>query len=148
VTIIQIERSGPTRRERFAQTDDRGGTGCDDGSGGQAGGVPADGASRGTAALLRAAARGDQTAWNALVDRFASMVWGIACGYRLSPADAAEVSRVTWLGLVDHLDHIEQPDRVDAWLATTAHRESQRALRLAGREDPSDDELGAWSDAS
>src|SRR5579863_946494 len=82
------------------------------------------------AALVTAAAAGDQNAWNGLVDKFASTVWAIARGYRLNAADAADVSQTTWLRLVENLDRIEQPERLGAWLATTSRRES---LRIATR---------------
>jgi DNA-directed RNA polymerase specialized sigma24 family protein len=83
--------------------------------------------------LVETAAKGDQDAWNALVDRFAPMVWAIARGYGLE-RDAAEAFHTTWLRLVDHLERIEGPERVAEWLTTTARRESVRLLRLAGHE--------------
>jgi RNA polymerase sigma factor (sigma-70 family) len=86
--------------------------------------------------LVRAAAGGDFDAWNELVDRFAGMVWTVARRHRLNAADAADVSQTTWLRLVEHLDRIEHPERVGAWLATTARRESLRVLRLAKRQVP------------
>jgi DNA-directed RNA polymerase specialized sigma24 family protein len=85
---------------------------------------------RDTTPLVRAAAAGDHAAWAALVDEFASSVWSIARGYRLNAADAADVSRVTWLRLVDYLDRMVHPDQVASWLTTTALRESRRMLRL------------------
>lgn len=88
------------------------------------------------AALVEDAAGGSQDAWNALVDRFASTVWAIARGHRLNPSDAADVFQTTWLRLVEHLDKIQQPDRVGAWLATTARHESLRVLRMGGRQVP------------
>jgi RNA polymerase sigma factor (sigma-70 family) len=88
----------------------------------------------GVGELVRRAAAGDQRAWNALVDRFASTVWAIARGYRLSEANAADVSQTTWLRLVEHLERIQQPERVGAWLATTARRESLRVLRMSARQ--------------
>jgi RNA polymerase sigma factor (sigma-70 family) len=81
-----------------------------------------------------AATAGDQGAWDALVDRFARTVWAVARGYRLSAADAADVSQTTWLRLVEHLHRIEQPERVGAWLVTTARRESLRLMRLRSRQ--------------
>jgi RNA polymerase sigma factor (sigma-70 family) len=84
--------------------------------------------------LVKAASDGDQEAWNRLVERFASTVWAIARGHRLSSADAADVFQTTWLRLLEHLDRIEQPERVGAWLATTARRECLRVLRLADRQ--------------
>jgi DNA-directed RNA polymerase specialized sigma24 family protein len=112
----------------------------------QRGGVM-DNSSRAGGALVRAAA-GDQGGWDELVGEFAPAVWSIPRGYGLSTAEAADVSQVTWLRLVDHLDRIEQPDRVGAWLALTARRESLRVLRLAGRQVPADDDFGAPADGS
>lgn len=86
------------------------------------------------AELLEQAAGGSQDAWNSLVDRFASTVWAIARGHRLNPADAADVFQTTWLRLLEHLDKIQQPERVGAWLATTARHESLRVLRMGGRQ--------------
>ena len=83
--------------------------------------------------LVRAAAEGDQQAWDALVDRFAGLVWAIARAHRLSPADAADVSQTTWLRLVEHLGRIRDPERVGAWLAATARHECLRVIRHAGR---------------
>jgi RNA polymerase sigma factor (sigma-70 family) len=83
--------------------------------------------------LVPAAADGDQEAWDALVDRFAGLVWSIARGHRLSPADAADVSQTTWLRLVEHLGRIRDPERVGAWLAATARHECLRVIRHAGR---------------
>jgi RNA polymerase sigma factor (sigma-70 family) len=91
--------------------------------------------------LVSAAANGDKSAWNALVERYGSMVWAIARQYRLDTADAADVSQTTWLRLVEHLHRIEQPERVGGWLATTARRESLRVLRLSGRQVPSSADL-------
>jgi len=92
-------------------------------------------------ALVKAAAAGDRQAWDALVERFAGTVWAIARGHRLNAADAADVSQTTWLRLVENLDRIEQPDRVGAWLATTARRESLRVLRISGRDIASGEDL-------
>ena len=88
------------------------------------------------AELVGAAIDGDAAAWNAVVDRFAGLVWAIARRHRLSAADAADVSQTTWLRLVEHLERIEKPERIGAWLATTARHESLRVLRLANRSVP------------
>jgi RNA polymerase sigma factor (sigma-70 family) len=99
------------------------------------------------AALVKGAADGDQQAWNELVDRYAGTVFATARGHRLNAADAADVSQTTWLRLVEHLDRIEQPERVGAWLATTARRESLRVLRLAGRQVPNGEDFASVPDA-
>jgi DNA-directed RNA polymerase specialized sigma24 family protein len=82
---------------------------------------------------LKGASGGDSRAWDALVQRYANLVWAVARSHRLSSADAADVSQTTWLRLVEHLDRINQPERLGAWLATTARRESLAAIRRGGR---------------
>jgi RNA polymerase sigma factor (sigma-70 family) len=91
--------------------------------------------------LVRRASAGDQTAWDSLVERFAGTVWAIARAHRLDDATAADVSQTTWLRLVEHLDRIEQPERIGAWLATTARRESLRVIRMAGRQVPTGEDF-------
>ena len=99
------------------------------------------------AALVLAAAGGDQRAWSELVDRFSGLVWAIARAHRLGQADAADVSQTTWLRLVEHLDTLRDPDHVGGWLATTARHECLRVIRRSNREVP-DDTLGDESDPS
>src|SRR5262245_22124014 len=89
--------------------------------------------------LVRAAAGGDSAAWKAVVERFSGLVWSIARGYRLDAADAADVFQTTWLRLAEHLDRIANPERVGAWLATTARRESLRISRTSHRTVPADE---------
>lgn len=77
----------------------------------------------GVAAIVAAAAAGDAGAWEALIDRYAGLVWSIARGFRLSESDAADVRQVTWMRLVEHIHRLRDPEHVGAWLATTARRE-------------------------
>src|SRR4029453_9232756 len=88
--------------------------------------------------LIAAAVAGDQDAWNRIVDRFAGLVWAIARSFRLSAADAADVSQVTWLRVVEHLDALRDPQALAGWIATTARREALQLLRRQ-REIPVDD---------
>ena len=89
--------------------------------------------------LVAAAAAGDTAAWEEIVDRFSSLVWATARAHRLSRDDAADVAQTTWLRLVEHLDRIRDPERLGAWLATTARHESLRVIRRGGRERASDE---------
>jgi RNA polymerase sigma factor (sigma-70 family) len=93
--------------------------------------------------LLRAASRGDQAAWAQIVARFEGLVWATARAHRLSHADAADVAQTTWLRLVENIDRIREPERLAAWLATTARRECLRHIRLHARE-PATDEIDAF----
>jgi RNA polymerase sigma factor (sigma-70 family) len=91
-------------------------------------------------ALIIAANDGDGVAWESIVDRFAGLVWATTRAHRLSAADAADVTQTTWLRLVENLDRIHDPERLGAWLATTARHECLRMIRLRGREMPTDEE--------
>ena len=90
--------------------------------------------------LVKAAREGNSQAWDALVERFLNRVWAVARAHRLSPADAEDVCQVTWLRLLTHLDTIREPERVGAWLATTARHECLGVLRKAGRQLPVGDD--------
>lgn len=89
--------------------------------------------------LVRAAAGGDTAAWTAIVKHFSGLVWSITRGYRLASHDAADVFQTTWLRLAEHLDRIASPERLGAWLATTARRESLRVARASARTIPAQD---------
>jgi RNA polymerase sigma factor (sigma-70 family) len=91
--------------------------------------------------LRAAAASGDERAWDELLDRFSPMVWAIARAHRLCDADAADVTQTTWTTLLTHLDQLKDPDRVGAWLATTARRECLRLLGQGRSFVPYGDEL-------
>ena len=88
--------------------------------------------------LVRAASGGDGAAWKAIVEHFSGLVWAVMRGYRLGPADAADVFQTTWLRLAEHLGRIANPGSVGAWLATTARRESLRTVRVSARTVPAD----------
>src|SRR5512142_368887 len=85
------------------------------------------------AALVARARNGEKPAWDELVDRSAPLVWSICRRYRLSGADADDVSQSVWLQLVGHLDTIRDPAALPGWLATTTRRECLRMLRAAHR---------------
>ncbi|HEY5245414.1 MAG TPA: sigma-70 family RNA polymerase sigma factor [Acidimicrobiales bacterium] len=83
--------------------------------------------------VVAAAAAGDSQAWNVLTNRFGGMIMAVARSCRLNDADVGEVHQMTWLRLVENIGRIEQPERIGAWLATTAKRESLRIVRSKAR---------------
>jgi RNA polymerase sigma factor (sigma-70 family) len=87
-----------------------------------------------TADLVMRARKGDSAAWDALVDRFAPLIWSICRRYRLEHADASDVGQYVWLQLVDQLDAVHDPAALAGWLATTTRRECFRVLRAARRQ--------------
>jgi RNA polymerase sigma factor (sigma-70 family) len=91
-----------------------------------------------TPALLSRAADGEAAAWDELVERHARLVWAVLRSYRLDDATAADAFQTVWLRLVEQIDRIRDPDRLAAWLATTARREALYVLRRGAREAPVD----------
>ncbi len=83
--------------------------------------------------LVTRAGNGDQEAWDALVERYAPLIWSICRRYQLGGADAEDVGQGVWLHLVDQLDNLRDPAALPGWLATTARRECFRVQRSAGR---------------
>jgi len=85
------------------------------------------------AALVARAAKGDQNAWDELVERFAPLVWSICRRYSLERADVDDVAQNVWLKLVEALPAIREPNALPGWLATTTQRECLRLLRVNQR---------------
>ena len=78
------------------------------------------------AALVASAQGGDQQAWDALIERYAPLIWSICRRYRLGRADADDVGQGVWTRLVDQLDKMRDPAALPGWLATTTRRECWR----------------------
>ena len=78
--------------------------------------------------LVARAKDGDRQAWDALVERYAPLIWSICRRHRLGRADADDVGQSVWLRLVDQLDRVRDPAALPGWLATTARRECLRVL--------------------
>jgi RNA polymerase sigma factor (sigma-70 family) len=80
------------------------------------------------ALMVQRAARGDQRAWERLVNQYARLIWAMTRDFKLSESDAADVSQATWLRLLEHIDRLDHPARVGSWLAATARNECLRSL--------------------
>jgi RNA polymerase sigma factor (sigma-70 family) len=88
------------------------------------------------ARLVRAAAAGDERAWDALVTCYTPLIRAIARRFRLAPCDQDDVLQRTWLALFGHIGRLNTPEAISGWLATAARNECLRALRAARRELP------------
>jgi RNA polymerase sigma factor (sigma-70 family) len=91
-------------------------------------GAPVNGATQ-VITLVIGARKGDQQAWNVLVERYSSLVWSICRRYRLSQADAEDVFQAVWMRLVDQLNRLDRPAALCGWLSTTTRRECSRVRR-------------------
>lgn len=89
---------------------------------------------------------GSQPAWNALVRRFQRLVYTVPRRAGLSEAQAADVFQVAFSRLFEHIDRLDDPSRVRAWLVTTAKRETLRLLEQNKRLAEPLHETGADAD--
>lgn len=83
--------------------------------------------------LVARARSGERQAWDALVERYAPLMWSICRRYQLDAADAADAAQGVWLKLVDHLGSLRDPAALPGWLATTTRRECGRIQRATRR---------------
>jgi RNA polymerase sigma factor (sigma-70 family) len=81
--------------------------------------------------LVARARSGDRQAWDALVERYAPLIWSICRRHRLGRADADDVGQSVWLRLLNQLDRIREPAALPGWLATTTRRECLHVLSAA-----------------
>jgi RNA polymerase sigma factor (sigma-70 family) len=78
--------------------------------------------------LLIACRQGDESSWQALVDRYQRLIYAIPRRAGLNEEQAGEVFQEVFLTLFEKIDEINQPDRLHAWLVTTARRKTWRFL--------------------
>jgi RNA polymerase sigma factor (sigma-70 family) len=86
--------------------------------------------------LLRARAA-DPRAWEEILRRYSALVWATVRSFRLQDADTLDAVQTTWLRLAENAHQIRHPQRLGAWLATTARRECLRILRHIASIPPS-----------
>jgi RNA polymerase sigma factor (sigma-70 family) len=85
--------------------------------------------------LIARCLRGDAHAWNALIDRYAGLIYSIPLRFGLSDADAADVFQSVCVSLFENLDTIRAPRGLAAWLMTTTRRASLATARGLRRSE-------------
>jgi RNA polymerase sigma factor (sigma-70 family) len=79
--------------------------------------------------LVAACRTGDPQAWEVLVQRYQRLIYTIPRRAGLTEDQAADVFQRVFTLFIERIDQIQQPERVGAWLATTARREAWRISR-------------------
>jgi len=90
--------------------------------------------------LIIACRRGDERAWETLIDRYERLVFSIARRYGLSTEDAADVVQKVFVILLQSIDRLPDDVNLGGWLTTVARRHTWRALARLGRELPGEKE--------
>lgn len=81
--------------------------------------------------LISACRRGEEAAWEKLVHRYQRLIYTIPRRAGLDEDQAAEVFQEVFTTLLEKVDDIEQPERLQAWLVTTARRKTWRLISRA-----------------
>ncbi len=81
------------------------------------------------AELVKNCRRGDESAWNELVERFQRLVFAIPRRSGLSESQSADILQEVFLTLFEKLDEIKQPEKIRSWLVTTAKFKTWSAVR-------------------
>ena len=96
------------------------------------------------AALIVRCKNGDGAAWQVLVHRYQRLVYAIVRRIGLDEHAAADVFQTVFMRLLEHLPRLTQLDRLQAWIVTTAKRETllqrKRGLRNVSMTRADDDE--------
>ena len=80
--------------------------------------------------LVAGARNGDRQAWDALVERYAPLIWSICRRYAISGPAAEDVAQHVWLHLVESLNDLRDPAALPGWISTTTRRECCRIRRV------------------
>jgi RNA polymerase sigma factor (sigma-70 family) len=78
--------------------------------------------------LLIACRKGNESSWQALVDRYQRLVYAVPRRAGLNEDQAGEVFQEVFVTLFEKMNEINEPDRLHAWLVTTARRKTWRLL--------------------
>lgn len=78
--------------------------------------------------LLIACRKGNESSWATLVDRYQRLVYAVPRRAGLNEDQASEVFQEVFVTLFQKMNEINEPDRLHAWLVTTARRKTWRLL--------------------
>lgn len=95
--------------------------------------------------LVLACRRGDQLAWEKLIHRYQRLIYAIPLRAGLDEDQAAEIFQDVFTTLFQKLNDIEEPERLQAWLVTTARRKTWRAIsrRYGGQSSDANEDVTA-----
>jgi RNA polymerase sigma factor (sigma-70 family) len=86
--------------------------------------------------LVARAREGDESAWEALVRGTSNAVYRGLAAFNVPNEVREELYHETYIKLVEHIDSIEHPAALPAWLITTARRQALQYVRTRQRLVP------------
>jgi RNA polymerase sigma factor (sigma-70 family) len=84
--------------------------------------------------LIQACRRGNERAWEMLLDRYERLVFSIPLNFGLNREDAADIAQQTFIILMENLEGIDEDGNLAGWLGTVARRHTWRRAERRKRE--------------
>ena len=89
--------------------------------------------------LVAECLQGNESAWEALVEKYRNLVYSVPVKYRMPPQDAADVFQAVWTELFAELPKLRSPGALRSWLITVAgHKCYQWKRRLRTQDQTAD----------
>jgi RNA polymerase sigma factor (sigma-70 family) len=85
------------------------------------------------ATLVACCRKGEAAAWAVLVRKYQRLVYAVVMRAGFDEHGAADVFQTVFSRLIEHMPKLQQPDRLQAWIVTTAKREALRARHVGQR---------------
>jgi RNA polymerase sigma factor (sigma-70 family) len=81
--------------------------------------------------LVKECLRGNEDAWNAILEKYQKLIYSVPIRYGLSVTDAGDIFQQVCVDVLESLTHLREPRSLAAWLIRIA---SHRCLQWTGRE--------------
>lgn len=95
-------------------------------------------------ALIVACLAGKAEAWDALISRYAALIYSVCLRMGVSHADTEDVFQDVCLILLNHLADLREIAKLSGWLISTTKREAWRLSRRRGATVAADLGDGEW----
>lgn len=93
--------------------------------------------------LVKLCLSGSETAWNALVDKYKNLVFGVILKYGVNQDDAGDLFQAVWLEVHKSLGGLRNQNAVKPWLISLVRNScfhwQNKKRRIAGHEVGSED---------
>lgn len=95
-------------------------------------------------ALVEACLRGDERAWEAILEKYKKLIYSVPMRYRFSPEDAADIFQAVCVDLFTQLEQVRNADALRGWLVRVAANKCYhwKRKREQARQDPLEESSG------
>lgn len=83
--------------------------------------------------LVAACLKGDQEAWETLIDKYKRLIYSVPFKYGASPEDASDVFQAVCIEVFNSLGQLKNVESLRSWLITVAVRQSYRWKKKQSR---------------